>query len=228
MGDAVKIAITAPKIWEQNIAEDAGAFAAFCFYRDMPPITRSIDAAFKSFADQWKTEHPGIRRPRGQHLKAWRKYARNNMWVSRAKQYDKYRDDLRRQAVERVDVKLATHSQRIAGRITRYVIDYVEKLINAANTTNAESIIDDLTNKRGSYSQLEFITEVVPKLLAVIKQCEGLLVEGDERGNGAGAGGDLTQNIKFIKQQMELNFYGGEVSKSLEQITTNVDVSESR
>ena len=66
------------KLWDRQPEETPKAFAAFCMYRDIPPLDRSVRAAVESFRKQGgKTTE-----------RNWETWASRYKWRNRAAEHD--------------------------------------------------------------------------------------------------------------------------------------------
>lgn len=119
------------QLWERQDGEPAKAFAAFIWYRDLGPETRSLNLAY-----QRESGAPPAMRAPG----TWAAWSSEWRWVERAAAYDAYLDDLRRRVREaklreleerRAEFELA-HQARLEERV-----DKIDKLLDQLDPAEA-------------------------------------------------------------------------------------------
>jgi hypothetical protein len=112
--ESAKAAVMPFESWERLPGENAGAFAAFCAFRDYGPernIRKAAEAAVRAQAGAETGEaaarkaadgsyrHPcdDLSRAIGKRYRVWRQWAVQYKWRERAADYDTYLDGLRRE-----------------------------------------------------------------------------------------------------------------------------------
>jgi hypothetical protein len=80
------------KPWDRMPNEPPDAFAAFCAYRDMPAVDRSVRKAYFTFSGQTKTMNGG-----------WFKYSSTWNWLERATQYDVFTGAIAKREREKIE-----------------------------------------------------------------------------------------------------------------------------
>lgn len=75
------------ELWERQPGETAKAFAAFCTYRSIDPMRRSIPAAIRKQYEIGINEKINTGRESN-----WRMWCNKNKWVERASAWDDFKD----------------------------------------------------------------------------------------------------------------------------------------
>ena len=87
------------EFWEQLPGETPRAFAAFSFYRDMPPDRRGIRKCALTYYDSRTAAKVGL----------WFRWSSKYNWVARAEAWDREQDRLRlhalREAIQEMHAK---------------------------------------------------------------------------------------------------------------------------
>jgi hypothetical protein len=116
-----------PMYWERQRSESAKAFHAFTHYRDQGS-KRSIDAAFREHVQDCEGRQVGAGRAPGR----WDLWARRYVWVDRAAEYDAEVDRKKREAYEKVLVRVAASRKArqaaIALKMQEKAVDSIEVL----------------------------------------------------------------------------------------------------
>ena len=68
--------------YDRQLRESEQAYAAFTFYRDMPPAQRSVERAFELYC------HANNKEYKGRSYGSWRRWCSVHDWVERARAYD--------------------------------------------------------------------------------------------------------------------------------------------
>jgi hypothetical protein len=110
--------------WERLQGETAGAFAAFCAFRDMGHernIRKAVDSALKS--DE-KNEGK-----RNKHYGTWRNWCTQFRWRERAADYDRYIEKLKQEELRKtIEAQGEKHRQ-----VTGKMLDVVQKKLDTMN-----------------------------------------------------------------------------------------------
>lgn len=121
---------TDKKEWDKLDSESAPAYAAFCVFAELPPASRSLEAAYKA-------HKPGAERASGR----WQQWSRDHDWRARADARD-------REMMRLAEAGSAAHSASV--KIRRAVL--VDKLLRIVDTR-----IEEATAEPGSLTTPELI-----------------------------------------------------------------------
>jgi len=106
--------------WEKLRGESAGAFAAFCAYRDYGPERNVRRAAAASFTKEEQGE-AAFRGRLERRYKTWRTWAAEYKWRDRAADYDRYLDGLKQaEARKTIEAQGEVH-RMITGKMLQVV-----------------------------------------------------------------------------------------------------------
>ena len=99
-----------PNLWDRQDGETPKAFAAFCLYRDLPAIDRSVLAAREGHQKDTKGT-----------LRQWKGWSMRNDWVNRAAEHDSDLASRRRirrgDALERAQDDIANMSRAALAKL---------------------------------------------------------------------------------------------------------------
>lgn len=92
--------------WHRQPEDTRSSFHAFMHYRDLPPWSRSIDAAYREHQEKCKGAEQKGRQKGGKKSaedepsrapRRWQTWSSENNWVARVREYDTYRAEVRSQ-----------------------------------------------------------------------------------------------------------------------------------
>lgn len=119
-------------VWEQQDGETDKQFIAFSHYRDLPPSTRSIDAAYRVSRGE---------SPRGKRraVSRWFEWSSANHWVERAQAFDREKD--RRRVL--ADFEATQEMVRLHAKAGRELVEKATKALGRLplNSLNAHQIV---------------------------------------------------------------------------------------
>ncbi|MFP3041604.1 hypothetical protein LQZ19_07240 [Treponema primitia] len=98
--------------WERLTGESAGAFAAFCAFRDFGPdrnIRKAVETA------------EGDEKKRGKKYRLWRGWAAAFRWRERAADYDSYLDKLKQAELRKTIEEQGKVHRAVTGKMLRVV-----------------------------------------------------------------------------------------------------------
>lgn len=106
---------TASVPWEKLPEDSPRSFHAFQDYRDLPPWSRSIDAAYQVHLERCLGKK-GAENSTKTAPRHWRDWSAANRWVERAQQYDAHQSEERRQR-RAWELDEALDNQETVGRL---------------------------------------------------------------------------------------------------------------
>jgi hypothetical protein len=123
--------------WERLTGESAGAYAAFCAYRDFGP-DRNIRKAVEASCDE-----AGAAAKAAKRYRVWRSWSTQFRWRERAADYDQYLDRLK-QTERRKTIEA---QEEVYRRATGKMLEVVQKKLDcmAPGELAQDAVVDWLT-----------------------------------------------------------------------------------
>lgn len=145
--------------YEQQHGESEKAYKAFCLYRDMDPLVRSLDKAYNELLRAKSGERVSKGRQESDRPPGYfQRWCRENRWVERTAAYDAYREKLARQDAEKLYVKQLRDFRQRQQRLSSVVTETAIKALSISNRR-----LDDLVKLQDLATEIP--SDLLPQYL---------------------------------------------------------------